>query len=68
MNINQIRFVQLIIDYIVVNGNIDDNKVFMEEPFRSVGSITELFRDDMGTAKQILNIVEIIRSNSEDIA
>ena len=68
LNINQIRFVQLIIDYIVVNGNIDDNKVFMEEPFRSVGSITELFRDDMGTAKQILNIVEIIRSNSEDIA
>lgn len=68
LNVNQIRFVKLIVDYIVANGNIDDNKVLMEEPFRSVGSITTLFKDDMGTAKRIMEVVAEIKRNSEEIA
>lgn len=68
LNINQIRFVRLIVDYIVANGNIDDNKVLMEEPFRSVGSITSLFKDDMGTAKRIMDVIADIKRNSEEIA
>ena len=68
LNINQIRFVRLIIDYIVANGNIEDNKVLMEEPFRSVGSITTLFKDDMSTARQIMEVVSQIRQNSEVVA
>ena len=68
LNINQIRFVRLIVDYIVANGNIEDNKVLMEEPFRSVGSITALFKDDMTTAKQIMDVVAQIRLNSEIVA
>lgn len=68
LNVNQIRFVNLIVDYIVANGNVDDNKVLTEEPFRSIGSITALFKDDMGTAKRILEVVADIRRNSEDIA
>lgn len=68
LNVNQIRFVKLMIDYIVVNGNIDDNKVLLEEPFRSVGSITSLFKDDMQTAKQIMDVVADIKRNSEEIA
>ena len=68
LNINQIRFVNLIVDYIAANGNVDDNKVLMEEPFRSVGSITTLFKDDMGTAKRIMEVVADIKRNSEEIA
>ncbi len=68
LNINQIRFVRLIVDYIVANGNIEDNKVLMEEPFRSVGSITSLFKDDLATAKRIMDVVTQIRKNSEEIA
>lgn len=68
LNVNQIRFVKLMIDYIVINGNIDDNKVLLEEPFRSVGSITSLFKDDMQTAKQIMDVVADIKRNSEEIA
>ena len=68
LNINQIRFVRLIVDYIVANGNIEDNKVLMEEPFISVGSITALFKDDMTTAKQIMEVVAQIRLNSEIVA
>ena len=55
LNGNQIKFVKLIIDYIVANGNVDDNALLMQEPFRSVGSITTLFKDDMGTARKIMN-------------
>lgn len=68
LNLNQMRFVKLIVDYIVANGNIDDNKVLMGEPFKSVGSITSLFKDDMGTAKQIMEVVAQIKRNSEEIA
>lgn len=68
LNINQIRFVNLIVDYIAANGNIDDNKVLMEEPFRSVGSITTLFKDDMRTAKRIMEVVADIKRNSEETA
>ena len=68
LNLNQTRFINLIVDYIVTNGNIDDNKVLMEEPFRSVGSITMLFKDDMATAKRIMGVVEEIRRNSEETA
>lgn len=68
LNVNQIRFVGLIIDYIVANGNIEDNSVLMKEPFRSLGSITALFKDDMGIAKEIMNVVADIKNNSEMIA
>ena len=68
LNINQMRFVNLIVDYIVVNGNIDDNKVLMGESFKSVGSITSLFKDNMGTAKQIMEVIAQIKRNSEEIA
>ena len=68
LNLNQMRFVILIVDYIAANGNIDDNKVLMGEPFKSVGSITSLFKDDMGTAKQIIEVVALIKRNSEEIA
>ena len=68
LNLNQMRFVNLIVDYIVANGNIDDNKVLMGEPFKSVGSITSLFKDDMSTAKRIMEVVADIKRNSEEIA
>ena len=68
LNINQIRFVNLIIDYIVENGNIEDNSVLMNEPFRSLGSITVLFKDNLGKAKELMSVVEEIRDNSAKMA
>lgn len=68
LNLNQSRFVGLLIDYIVANGNIEDNRVLMEEPFRAVGSITTLFRENMQVARQIMDVVTDIRRNSEEIA
>lgn len=40
----------------------------MGEPFKSVGSITSLFKDNMGTAKQIMEVIAQIKRNSEEIA
>lgn len=68
LNINQIRFVRLMIDYIVVNGNIEDNSVLQKEPFKSAGSIIKLFEENMNTARQILNIADTIKKNSEETA
>ena len=65
LNLNQMRFVRLMMDYITVNGNIEDNQVLMRDPFRSVGSITALFRDDLAVAQEIMKVAEDFRKNSE---
>lgn len=67
LNTNQIRFVKLIVDYVVKNGIIEDNKVLQEEPFRSVGSIVALFRDNMDDAKKLMGVINEIKLNSEQI-
>ena len=68
LNIAQIRYVKLIVDYIVANGMIEDNSVLMEEPFRSLGSIVGLFKDNMDDAREIMNVIQQIKNNSETIA
>jgi type I restriction enzyme, R subunit len=65
LNINQSRFVKLIIDYIVKNG-VMDKKVLQEEPFKTVGSIVELFKDNIDDARKIISIIDDINRNSED--
>jgi type I restriction enzyme R subunit len=47
---------------------IEDNAVLMQEPFRSVGSITTLFKENMDVAKQIMGVIEEIKLNAEVIA
>lgn len=42
--------------------------VLMEEPFRFVGSITTLFKNDMATANGIMDVIAAIKRNSEEIA
>lgn len=63
----QVRFVKLIVDYVVANGFIDDNEVLQEDLFRSVGSIIELLRDKMDDTRKIMSIISEIKRNSEDI-
>lgn len=67
LNTTQIHFVKMIVDYIVVNGFIEDNSVLMQDPFRSVGSITQLFRDNMDDARGIMGVIAEIKRNSEEI-
>ena len=67
LNFKQIHFVKLIIDYVVKNGLIDDNKILQQEPFRNVGSIVELFKDNMNDARNIMGIIADIKKNAEVI-
>lgn len=67
LNTKQSHFVNLIVDYIVTNGFINDNKVLKEDPFRTVGSIIELFKEDMDTARKIMGIVAEIKVNAEQV-
>ncbi len=66
LNIQQSRFVKLIVDYFVKNG-VMDKRVLQEEPFKTVGSIVELFQDNMDDARKIIRIIDEINRNSEDI-
>lgn len=66
LNVNQVRFVKLIVDYVVKNG-IMDKRVLQEEPFKTVGSIVELFQDNMDYAKGIIGVIDQINHNSEVI-
>ncbi|WML37797.1 DEAD/DEAH box helicase family protein [Clostridium sp. OS1-26] len=67
LNTKQIHFVKLIVDYVVVNGFIEDNRILTEDPFRSVGTITELFKDNMNEARKIMGVVSNIKINAEEI-
>lgn len=66
LNVNQSRFVKLIVDYVIKNGVIE-KKVLSEDPFRAVGSIVDLFKDNMEDARSILNVIDEINKNSIDI-
>ena len=52
LNMKQIHFVKLLIDYVVENGTID-MIALTEDPFRSVGEVGELFEDNINTFMQI---------------
>ena len=63
LNSKQIHFVKLIVDYIVKNGFIEDNRVLMEDPFRSVGSIIELFENNVTERNNLIKRINEIREN-----
>lgn len=66
LNLYQKRFVNYIVEYVVKHGMID-KKTLSEDPFRQVGSIVELFKDNMDDARKIMNIIDEINKNSEEI-
>ena len=55
------------IEYVVVNGFIEDNTILMQDPFRSVGSITQLFKNNMEDARSIMNVIDQLKKNLEEI-
>lgn len=53
--------------YIVTNGFIDDNRILQEDPFRTVGSTIEFFKENMNTARKIMGVVDEIKVNAEEV-
>ncbi|MGG4547753.1 DEAD/DEAH box helicase family protein [Rossellomorea marisflavi] len=65
LNVNQLRFVKLIIDYIVKNGTLE-KKVLQEDPFRSLGSLSDLFKDNVDDVRGIIRVIDMINHNTEE--
>ena len=66
LNVNQLRFVKLIIDYVVKNGTLE-KKVLQEDPFRALGSVTELFRDNIEDVREIIRVIDTINRNVDEV-
>ena len=66
LNANQLRFVKLIVNYVVKNGTLE-KYVLQEDPFRSLGSVTELFKDNIEDVRGIVRVIDMINRNTEEI-
>jgi len=64
LNASQINFIKLIVDYVVKNGMIEDNRVLTEDPFRSVGNIVSLFENNIDLRTKLLETIKSIRDNA----
>lgn len=67
LNSRQIQFVKMLIDYVVKNGTIS-LQVLTEDPFSSLGAVSDVFEDNVGTFKQIREDIETINRNAEIFA
>ncbi|GAA0711502.1 DEAD/DEAH box helicase family protein [Paraclostridium ghonii] len=67
-NTKQIHFVKLIVDYVVKNGFIEDNRVLMEDPFRTVGSIIDLFENKVDERNKLIKTINELKANTLDIS
>lgn len=61
----QSRFVKTIVDYIVKNGHMLDKSALQQEPFKSIGSIAEVFQ--LEDAMKVVQIIDGINKNAVDI-
>ena len=68
LNSNQIHYISLIVDYIVKNGMIDDNRVLTEDPFRTVGNIVELFENNIDVRSKLLRVIKEIKDNAIEVS
>lgn len=67
LNLQQTKFVELIIDYIVKNGTLE-RQALQQDPFTSLGGITFVFKDQLPKARSVLAIIDRINRNAEDIS
>jgi len=62
----QINYIKTIVDYVVRNGYIKDNSELAEQPFTTIGRITQIF--PTVDAMKIMKIIEAIKDNAFKIA
>lgn len=67
-NSKQIHFVKLIVEYVVKNGFIEDNRILMEDPFRTVGSIIELFENNIEDRTNLIKTINEIKAATIDVS
>ena len=67
LNMKQIQFVKLLVDYVIKNGTVDMQKL-TEQPFKNVGEVYDLFGNNIDLFKEIRADIENINENAEKLA
>ncbi len=67
LNMKQVQFVKLLVDYVIKNGTIEMEKL-EQQPFSTVGQIYDLFGNDVNLFKEIREEIETINQNAEKLA
>ena len=64
LNSKQIQFVKMLVDYVIKNGTIS-LEILTEDPFSSLGAVSEVFEDNIGVFKLIKEDIDEINRNAE---
>jgi len=59
LNLNQMEFVKLVVNYIIKNGSLD-KRVLNEHPFNKRGNVMHLFDGKLDVAKRIIGVIDKI--------
>lgn len=59
LNMNQMEFVKMVVNYIVKNGSLDKH-VLNEHPFNKRGNVMRLFEGKLDVAKKIIGVIDRI--------
>ena len=59
LNINQMEFVKLVVNYMIKNGSLD-KRVINEHPFNKRGNVMHLFDGKLDVAKRIIGAIDQI--------
>jgi type I restriction enzyme R subunit len=59
LNINQMEFVKLIVNYMIVNGSLD-KRILNDHPFNKRGNVMNLFDGKLDVAKRIISAIDQI--------
>ena len=63
----QIEFVKRIKEYVVVNGTLE-MQALTEQPFTMIGSVAEVFEDNITIFRTIKQEIEEINNNARETA
>jgi len=61
LNDNQMKFVNLIVDFVVKNGLIEKSKL-KDQPFNNFGAITKLFENKRDTISKIMQVIDSLNN------
>ena len=64
LNSKQIQFIKLLISYVIKNGTISI-EILTEDPFSSLGSVSEIFENNITAFKEIREDINNINKNAE---
>ncbi len=67
LNMKQIQFVKLLVDYVIKNGTIEMEKL-TEQPFKNVGEVYDLFGNSIDIFKEIKEDIDNINETAEKLA